>query len=174
MKINGQSLSSRFTRSVELPRADGSVLILTLQPLPLGFHRRLREHQVIPPSPPTRIARDSTGKPLRDAAGLAVVMADEQDSRYREELEVYHQRVAVLVLVEALQSDPQIELETVRPAGDWRGYADAVYAELEQAGWSAGDLLYLCRIVSEMSNLSDRHLREATANFSSAEAETPW
>ena len=101
---------------MELPRADGSSLVLTLQPLPLGFHGRLRDNGIVPPTPPVRVARDSTGKPIRDGNGLALMRADEQDPRYRQELELYHQRVAVLVLVESLQADPDVEIETPAPA----------------------------------------------------------
>jgi len=142
--------------------------MLTLRPLSLGFHRRLRERGIVSPMPPTRVARDSGGKPLRDSQGLAVLVADESDADYREQRERYHQRIAVLMVAEALQADPTIQFDTSPPESDndWPGYADELYHEFEQAGFSAGDLIYLCEEVCRLSNLLDDHLRDSHQNFS--------
>ena len=166
MRIDGRSVSERHVVRFELPRAGGEGLVLSLRPLPLGFHRRLAERGIVRPQAPTRVARDSGGKPIRDAQGLAVLMADEQDADYQRELELYHQRVAVLCVVESLRDDSRIEFES-RPLGprDWRGHADALYEELEEAGWSAGDLIQVCRAVCRLSNLTDEHLAEAQRDF---------
>lgn len=169
MQINGQPAASRFTTTVQLPRPAGDGPMLTLQPLPLGFARRLTTHLVQPPVPPVRIARDSQGKPLRQANGQAATMADETDAEYRRERELYGQRVAVLAVVTALQADPHIHFETEVAAHphDWRPYADALLNELEGAGWTAGDLAWLCQAVCRLSNLIDQHLPETAADFSS-------
>lgn len=172
MKIHGQSGSEACTAQVEIPRPDGDALVLTLRPLPLGFHRRLRERHVVPPTPPTRVVRDSGGKPVRDENGLAVVTADDNDSQYLSDLELYHQRVAVLAAAESLKADPHVEFETQPPASpeDWPQYADALYREFERAGWSPGDLIRLCDEICRLSNLVDDHLRETRRNFSSRAA----
>ena len=158
------------TRLVPLPRPDGNHLVLMLRPLPLGFHRRLREHRIIPPSPPTRVARDAAGKAIRDANNVAVVTADERDPSYLADLELYHQRVAVLVAVESLGADPNVHFDTEPPADspDWRDYADAVYREFERAHFTAGDLIHLCREACQLSNLLDDHLQATHRNFSPA------
>ncbi len=147
-------------------------MLLRLQPLPLGFHQRLRRRRIHPPVPPVKIARDAAGKPLRDAQGSAVTLADVQQPDYLAACERYHQRVAVLSLAEALRGDETIELETVPPVESatqgWEDYADALFAELEQAGFAAGDLVLLCREICRLSNLIDDHLRVAQGNFSSA------
>jgi hypothetical protein len=172
MQINGQPSAAAPNQTVTLPRPDGSDWTFTLQPLPLGFHRRLRDHGVTPPTAPIRIARDSHGRPLRDDAGLAVTQADLTDSRYVADLELYHQRIAVLALAESLQADPNVRFDAPKPGdgvagSSWPAYADALYAELESAGFTAGDLIHLCHSIGRLSNLLGDHLHQARANFSS-------
>ncbi len=167
MKINGQTLQRDYSRQVELPRPDGSSVMLRLQPLPLGFHRQVKKQGILAPLPPARIARDSSGRPLRDERGVAIMLEDEHDKTFLEEWELYHQRLAVLIVAKALEVDPTVEFETVHPnqLDDWTEYADELYAELEAAGFSAGDLIYLCEEVCRMSNLAGEHLSQATTDF---------
>ncbi|MEM1060982.1 MAG: hypothetical protein AAF532_02835 [Planctomycetota bacterium] len=173
MKVRGQKLTGVGTRAISLPRADGSSVALTLSPLPLGFHGRLRRRGLIPPRPPVRVARDSSGKPVRDEAGLAVMTADRDDAAYAAEVETYHRRVAVLVVDEALRGDAAVSFEASRPDTDdggeaWVGYADQLFEELEAAGFAAGDLVLLCDEVARLSNLIDGDVTRARADFSSA------
>lgn len=169
MKLAGSPMRERFTRTVELPRPDGRTLLLTLRPLPLGYHARLRERGIAPPVPPRRVARDAQGRPIRDERTMAVLVADEHDPAHLAALDRYHHRVAALVVAEALAADPRIEFETPVPAEDrgWPEYADALCAEFAEAGFSDGDLARLCGEVCRMSNLLDDHVREAGRNFSS-------
>ncbi|MBT4865343.1 MAG: hypothetical protein HON53_09515 [Planctomycetaceae bacterium] len=169
MLINGQPDHNSFTKPVALPRPDGSSLHLLLSPLPLGFHSRLRKNGIVQPHPPTRVARDSSCQPIRDKQGLAVLRTDEHDTGFVDELELYHQRVAVLVLAESLRADTNIKFETSPPesSDDWREYADHLYRELQQAGWTAGDLILLCDEISRLSNMLTDHIEETQENFSS-------
>lgn len=177
MKIQGQPLKNTSTSLFPLRRGEGEPLMLTLRPLSLGFHQRLRRRGIVPPVPPTRIARDSQGRPLRDAQGQAVVMTDRHCSEYLQEVERYHHQVALLSVVESLQGDPGITFETVPPANSdpdaWRSYCDALAAELDEAGFAAGDLIVLCREVCRLSNLIDVDLSAAQRNFSFAAKVTP-
>ncbi|MEW4528391.1 hypothetical protein [Maioricimonas sp. JC845] len=171
MHIDGCQPAPAVTRTVTLPRGDGSALTLTIQPLSLGFHRRLRERGIVPPTPPRRVARDAAGKPLRDESGLAVMLADEQDPQYLAEQEQYHHRVALLAVAESLAADPQVRFDAQPPASDddaiaWTGYADALGAELEAAGFTAGDLVRLCTEICRLSNLLDEQLAATQAGFS--------
>lgn len=175
MRIDGQDATWRTTVTVRLPRPEGDGPLLLLSPLPLGFARALREHQVRAPQAPQRVARDPQGRPLRQANGQAVVLADEQDGDYLAEREAYQQRVAVLAVVTGLRHDPSVAFET-SPADhpdDWRPYADRLYAELEAAGWSAGDLVWLTTQLAKLSNLLDSQLAEASADFSSGVVAAP-
>lgn len=168
MKVNGAVCRERYQRRVTLPRPDGSVLTLTVSPLPLAFHRRLRLRGVTAPRQPTRIARDSSGKPMRDQQGLAVLTADAENVEYLTALDLYNQRVAALVIAEGLREDDSLQFETEQPpeGGDWTGYADNLSREMEEAGWSTGDVALLCDHVFRASNLLDEHVGDATANFS--------
>lgn len=165
---------SSLSRPVSLPRPDGSSVVLQLQPLSLGFQRRLRERGIVSPVPPVRVARDSSGKPVRDDSGLAVTMADRHDSDYLLQNELYHQRVAVLAIAESLRSDPDFGFETPAPAegpaGAWPRYADALFAEMETAGLTAGDLVFLCDAVCRLSNLADQQFEQAQHGFFSPAA----
>lgn len=177
MQLRGQNRVTSLTQTVTLPRPGGNDWTFTLQPLPLGFHRRLRSRGVSPPAPPVRLVRDSSGRPLRDEAGQAVTTIDTTDRQYLAELELYHQRVAVLAVAEALRADPQVSFDVPPPTGDssdaWTQYADALHTELEAAGFTAGDLILLCQAVCRMSNLLTDHLRTACGNFSSAAPAAP-
>jgi len=173
MRVRGQELAGVGSQRVSLARGDGSVLPLLVRPLPLGFHRRLRTLGLVPPQPPVRVARDVGGSPLRDAQGHAVMLKDESDATYLAAVELYHQRVAVLAVAEALGNDPDIEWNAQPPAqgviesAAWTGYADALFAELEAAGFTAGDLTHLCGLICRLSRLLDEHLRDARGKFSS-------
>lgn len=179
MKLNGQPLAPvPHTMTLVLQRHLGDSLTLQLRPLPLGFHRRLRERGLVPPPPPTRVARDSQGRPLRDAHGLAVSLTDTHDAHYLCELERYHQRIAVLSIAESLRSDPELKFETTQPTAsnnplDWTRYADELAAELETAAFTAGDLIRICDAICRLSNLVDQHIAEQHANFSSDTSPNP-
>lgn len=168
-----------FTRVVALPRPDGAEWTFVIRPLPLGFHRRLRERGLSMPLPPVRIARDSAGRPLRDDSNVAVTTSDQHDPEYRREIETYHQRVAVLAIHEALQADPDVAFEALPPTGaetdpgttqarDWAGFADELYEEFGRAGFTDGDLVLLCNEIGRLSNLLGDQLRQARSNFSPA------
>ena len=151
-----------------LPRPAGPPLILQLQPLPLGFHEQLHTRGLTPPVPPSRVARDSTGRPLRDDSGNALLLTDNTNSAFLQARELYHQRVAVLVVYESLRADDSITFDTPPPpehSTDWPAFADSLYRELQQAAFTAGDLILICQEVCRLSNLLEDHLRQAHASF---------
>lgn len=114
---------------------------------------------------------------MKDSQGLLIHLADLQDKDYLAASQVYHQRVAVLSVVEALQCDPQVSFETSIPRSDqaleWQNYADHLFQEMEEAGFAAGDLIVLCREICRLSNLLDDHLQAARQNFSSTPPAPP-
>ncbi|MCA9081441.1 MAG: hypothetical protein KDA58_12835 [Planctomycetaceae bacterium] len=177
MLLHNQPLRpTQLTTPCVLRRAAGDQLTLQLRPLPLGFHRRLRERNIVPPAPPLRVARDSNGRPIKDTQGHAVTLSDPHRPEYLAQLEAYHHRVAILSLAEALSDDPEIRFETLCPndaanttaSDQWLAYADALAEELETAGFTAGDLIRLCQEICRLSNLFDDHIQTQAANFSSA------
>ena len=165
-------LSPSPARVIQLPRLGGEPITLSMQPLSLGFHRRLRGRGVVPPQPPRKVARDSAGKPLRDESGLAVMTSDDRDPDSLNQLDLYHQRVAVLAIVESLRSDTHVSFETQPPASSdtdaWTRYADAIFNEMEVAGLTAGDLALLSNWTCRLSNLIEGDMQRASSNFSPA------
>lgn len=173
MRIKGLQPRSSYSSVCELPRPGGAGIVLRMQPLRLGFARSLRERGIAPPEPPLRVARDAAGRPLRDERGLAVTVTAEPDPEYVRQLELYHQRVAVLAVAESLEVDSTVAFAAMKPdaEGDWASYADAVYGEMEEAGFTAGDLIQLCAFACRQSNLAGEHLREAGRGFLSERRE---
>lgn len=169
MQWNGRPLEADYAASFTLPRRSGEGLVMRLKPLPLGFQRKLRQRGLSQPLPPVRVARDPSGRPLRDGQGQVVSVPDAADARYQEELERYHQRVAALSFHQSVAEDASLCFETLPPAGDaadWGAFADRLLDEMEQAGFTAGDLTLICREICRISNLLDEHLTTAQANFS--------
>lgn len=168
MKYQGQTLKDDATQTIVLERPCGRSLELTIQPLPLGFHRMLCQRGIVAPTPPKRVARDSNGKPLRNADGTAVLISDDQDTDFRTKLELFHQRVAVLIVWQGLQVDQNIEFEAQPPTeehANWIDFADALYQELENASFYSGDILYLCDEIARISNLTNTNIQQATQRF---------
>ena len=168
MKWQGRELKAEYERVVQVPRPDGTEWEFRLRPLRLGFQWRLRELGIIPPTRPTRVARDSQGRPQRDAQGLGVLVPAEEDADYQMEVERYQRRVAALIVAEGIAGDPNWELEAQPPRNTtgWSEYADRVWDELEGAGWLPGDVLRLCEEINRLSHLAGEHLEESQANFS--------
>ena len=164
-------LTPSSARVIQLPRSGSEPITLSMQPLSLGFHRRLRGRGVVPPQSPRKVARDSAGKPLRDESGLAVMTTDDRDADFLNQLDLYHQRVAVLAIVESLTADPQITFTALPPTTNapeaWTRYADSLFDEMEAAGLTAGDLALLSNWTCRLSNLIESDIQQATANFSS-------
>lgn len=102
---------------------------------------------------------------------------DPSDPDYLNELDLYHQRVAVLAIVESLQSDANVQFTATAPTTSepqaWLRYADAIFDEMETAGLTAGDLAQLSNWTCRLSNLIEGDLQRATENFSSAAPAAP-
>ena len=167
MKIAGQILSGRNTTVVELRRPDIGPIHLTVQALPLGFESLLAERGIRRPAVPKRVARDSRGKVIRDEAHEAVLHADPGDLDYQRQLEAYARRTLCLEVVEGLAADSSVAFDTQPPGGDgdWAAYADAIYEELQTAGFSDGDLVVLVQAIHRVSNLTEEAIRAAQNDF---------
>lgn len=167
MKVQGKTLQGDYQKSILLPRPDGTVWSFTIRPLRLGFQQWLHERGVVTPAAPLKMVRDSKGRPLRDADGLVLMQRDETEGRYLLEQEKHHQRVAALIVWEGLKADAEIEFETPVPdlEQNWNEFADQLLEELEEAGLTAGDLIWICEQIAAMSNLLGDQLRTQQQHF---------
>lgn len=168
MKIQGVTLGNEYARPFALPRPDGSEWTLRLSPLPLGFHRRLSERGIVSPAPPSQAARDSRGQLLKDERGMAVLMSNPHEPAYLALREQHQQQLAVLTIYESLRNDPDVEFSATPPAdGSWKEFAESLCRELEEAGWTLGDVGTVCDEIFRLSNLLDGDLQRAERGFSS-------
>ncbi|MCA8989398.1 MAG: hypothetical protein KDA78_17240 [Planctomycetaceae bacterium] len=167
MRFLGERVGGEVRRVVRMPREDGEDWEMEIRPLRLSFHRVLRERGIVAPSAPTRVSRDAQGHVLRDGDGLVVLQRDESDRGYLSGMELYHQRVAAMIVWESLQGDSRYEFETKKPGEgeNWERFADELLIELEQSGWSVGDVLWFCEQVGELSRMTGEHVREGRARF---------
>ncbi len=152
MKIHGERVGGRARTVVLWKLPAGGEVELSVSALPLGFACQLRRRGVVMPVVPVRVARDKEGRPLKDGAGLAVPMEDRGDCGYMEAVERYHQRVAMLVLYEGLRGNAHWQWECVEPGegGDWCRFADALFEELETAGVTLGEVVWLCETITAL------------------------
>lgn len=167
MRLGGRELREEYRRTVLLPRPDGSTWALTIRPLRLGFSQWLRERGIVPPTAPVKPMRDSQGRLMRDAEGLVLMQRDEADAAHALALDGYHQRLATLLVWEALRDDATLEFASQPPeaGGDWRDFADALTSELAEAGFTAGDILWLCEEIAALSNLAGSHAEGGQGRF---------
>ena len=159
--------------SLEVPTVDVCVggVSVSLRPLPLGFHRRLKERGVVPPVPKRTAARDSAGRVLRDADGRPVLTEDAADAGHLAAVDRYQERLAALMLAESLGGGVSFETPPPGEAGDWNAYADRLLEELSEAGVTPGDLATLCRGVCEASRLIEPAVKAAGERLFPAAAE---
>lgn len=167
MRLAGRELREEYRRTLLLPRPDGTSWALTVRPLRLGFAQWLRERGVQPPCVPKKCLRDSQGRLMRDAEGLVLTQRDENDAAYLVEVDRYHQRLAALMVWEALRENGEVEFASEVPEGTagWLEFADALLAELAGAGFTAGDLLWVCEEVALLSNLAGPHAEGSQRHF---------
>lgn len=159
-----------FEREVVWRRADGESVSLVIRPLRLGFRERWAGWGIVPPEPPRRAVRDSQGRLVRDERGLAVMTADETGPAYRAACERYQARVAALLIAEGLCGGGVVIAATPPPKGEpGEAYADAVLGELEAAGMSAGDVLWVCDEILRYSRLGGEHVVSEEGRFRTGE-----
>ena len=153
--------------------------LVSVAPLPLGFHRRWLERGLVPPSPPRQLVRDSRGQAVRDDRGLAVLQEQPADGRFLAAKAAYEERLAAVMIAETVTGIDAIEavgdLESIRSVGDdpsgAAAYADAVLAALAGAGLTTGDFAALCRAIGQASGLlAAAHEDAADALFPSPAA----
>lgn len=167
MKLHGEPIRGRVTKTIVWTRGDGSAYEIVVSPLPLGFGVWLREKGLVQPEVPVRVARDAQGKPLRDAQGQAVVREDRADAAHLASVERYQQRLAMLVLWRGLQGESRFVFETPTPGdeGDWLAFADRLFNELDAAGVTMAEVVWLCEAITSQAGPTSQRVLEQRADF---------
>lgn len=167
MKYLGQSISEQWSKEVEVLRPDGSHWRLKLQPLSLGFPQWLHERGVLPPAIPTKVSRKDGGKIKRDAGGRVQFEQDISQADFQLELSKYQMRVALLAIWQGLQAEATLQFESAVPSGlsGWLAFADQIGNELEEAGFTLQDILFLCEHIHQFQDHVSEHLQESRQRF---------
>lgn len=169
MQINGKSFRPQ-PQAVTIKASNGEEVILTVTPLPVGYHER--DRALFPePIPPSHFVTGHGGKVLRDQAGKPVTEENERDSAYQAAmLRLFRAKAARLIYV-GLRDDPNVEWEA-GPADDQLTQQDATDAyvavadELESAGFGPAQLLGLSRLINEVSgNTGSQAVEDAIGAF---------
>lgn len=149
MKVAGKTLAIKNRRGVLIVRDDGRnrvELPLAITPLPMGFWQKMRVLGLMaPPSPPRREMRDAKGMLIRNPdTGLVEMVPDLDDQKYQWRRETHYRRLEALEFVEMLRDDASVEWATEPPKSkdraDWEAYADAIWKEMEEAGFTEGEV----------------------------------
>jgi hypothetical protein len=155
MKIAGLEQSLLRVRDFQL-RTDPP-LIVRLTALPLAFMERLRMKMPAPVQPQQTITQ---------MGGKTTLVPDESDSpaamRWRKEDHEDDIAVTAAIVHEALRGDQSITWESdPTKFKTHRDYLLALHKELEDAGFSSGEVSRIAKAVGEMSSLDDEGLAKA-------------
>jgi hypothetical protein len=147
-----------------IPRPEGGDIIIWVQAVGLGFEEKAE--QVFPtPVAPTRFARDSRGRLMKDPETHRVVTEPDETPAYKEAVSTCQRRQMMLLLERAID-DPDWSFEATHP-GDLADkaaiaeYYDKLFEEFQKAGFTLGDLTIIVQKVMTISNMSKEALENA-------------
>lgn len=165
MRISGTQAKRIGTGLVRLPQPDGSVLELRVRAYPLGFDA----HERFPIPPPPRLkARRTNGEVERDRDGKVVWDHNEQDPSWRAQRDrIARVRQACQFAAATVRGDGpgEVRFDTPIDRDDEESYL-ALWEELRADGITEGDLLAVILKAKEISNMTDKALEAALADFS--------
>lgn len=173
------------TGTVVIPRGeDAKPVVLKVRGLPLGTEEKLRRFFPTPKAPDKwypdpRKKQPKSGPPIfaRDPdSGALLFKPDEQDEDFRIARAASERRTAAFLLYNGLDvpSVPGLNVDTVAfdakpPQSDeisaWEQFGDAVWAELQAAGWQTGDVALVTSKILELSNLDKKKVEAAASDF---------
>ena len=165
MKIKGTSRGLN-RRTVVIPRDDNNHIHLQVEALRAGFTDEINKRLPDPVPPSKGVAVDRDGKILYDEKGRARQFADTSNPEYRAAAAENNRRQFSLYVVEALQIDQNVTFETKREScANDADFADKIYQELVDWGFSEGDVALLVNEIMKASNFDEEQLREARSAF---------
>ena len=138
MKILGHTAIPKRTRKVLVGYTpDGVALEFTLKPCSFGAMLRLEEHIPAPVAPSTgEVKRDPKTKQVLKRGGAPIVMRDETDPAYLQQVELREMAIAVGIVLESVGD--QIEVRDQLAAEAPQDYYLALLDEMHEAGLDLG------------------------------------
>ncbi len=167
MKIKGIRVSAVNHGSLTLVKKSGEDITLQFRSLPLNFTDEVNKEIPSPIPKTTDYLKDRRGRPVRDPdTGKPIMLTDEDSPEFKQSLSKANRRQTTLMLFEALKEDSAVEFENKREDfPSISAWADAIYEELNTAGFSVGDLAAMISFMMELSNIKEEELEEARADF---------
>lgn len=160
MKRNGKPLSHIACSRAVIPREEGENLVFKIRAIPLGFSEQLSED--FPTPRPPVISTGSKGSVRKER--------DLEDPGYLSALNRCQIRKNALIIHYALGADSSIEFSASESLGRAE-FADSVFKELVESGFSGGDIAILLDQIDHISNSTMDQVRKARSLFLSPEAE---
>ena len=170
MKIGDKPLKVRAEHTVRVRTMDGEDVTLRVAGLPLEWDAiRVRAFPV--PAAPRRWVKNGNGAILRDPHSKEALMEPDPDSPLKDKIADAQRRQQALQVYLALRES--VSFESVNgldfdehPEQFDEKVADAVHAELEEAGFGQGHLLKIQNASLIASGLDDELLKQERESFS--------
>ena len=141
------------------------VLPLTLTALPMGFMDSVKKDIPGPVVRPIKVMREG-GKVVRDSDGSPVMMTNKSSAEFEVQEDAANRRQSILMLVKSLSRDTTVEFEAKREeCKSALEYADKIFDEMSDFGFSFGDFNFVLGEVLRVSNLSREKIEEAKETF---------
>ena len=172
MKIGTTAITLKATEELPLQLADGSVITLEVNGLPLNWDD-LRDQMIPVPNLPKRFVQDAKGAVLRDPESNEVLFeADDSPGEVQTKIDLAVRNQRLLMVYIALrktvtfESMEGFELTGPESGEDFLARADALAQELTKAGFGTGHILKIQRAALAASGVNDEVLDKARKSFS--------
>ena len=165
MKIEGLE-NLRNTKTIVIDREDGRKVTVQIKSIGPRFHPDFMERNP-QPAPPVELAREGR-KPVRDEKGKAVYITRDDDPKYLAALNMYFLLSAVATICEG--SDFAASGITLEASNDQKhtapmAYYEAVFTELDDFGFTQGDLRQWGEAINEISGIGQKEVEAGEQLF---------
>jgi hypothetical protein len=168
MRLKNLDLTSIQNKTTfTLERAEDSGLpsiTFTLHALSPDYPDEAENEIPSPKAPRLGVSRDKKGRIDKDAQGRPVMLYDEQDEEYQKKLRNVNSLQAMKMIVDALDPD-EVQFAVSRDGMTPAEYYAAVRREMTAFGISLGDYSALIKAVAAVSNLDEKDIKAARADF---------
>ena len=153
MKIGGEKVTGINVKTVKFYRGQKEYTLKVCPPS-MGLAESIAPY-LTSPTPPTKPMIKANGLPAVGADGKVIQEADMDDPGFQAAmLQVYKRKLAV-ELKDALREDAEVTVQTVEPEvfskDSFTEYADSLWAEIVEAGFTEAELTHILEASQELA-----------------------